>query len=94
MQYRIELSKTRRGAARVHLPGRTFELETRRLAAAEWEVSVSDPAAAQSGTVAVHADNANDAVWHVARAAVRAIAELTGQNFDNDLAQRRSSLPG
>lgn len=87
MQYRIELSKTRRGAARVHLPGRLFELETRRLAAAEWEVSVSDPAAAKSGTVAVRADTANDAVWHVARAAVRAIAELTGQNFDNGAAR-------
>lgn len=93
MQYRIEMSTTRRGAARVHLPGRIFELATRRLAAAEWEVSVSDPAAALSGTVAIHADNANDAVWHVARAAVRAIAELTGQPFDNGAAQRRSLSP-
>jgi hypothetical protein len=82
MQYRIELSAARRGAARIHLPGRTFELETRRLAAAEWEVSVSDPAAAKSGTLAVRAASANDAVWHVARAAVRAIAELTGQPFE------------
>lgn len=89
MQYRIELSKTRRGAARVHLPGRTFELETRRLAATEWEVSVSDPAAAKSGTVAIRAMSANDAVWHVARAAVRAIAELTGQPFDNGTAAGR-----
>jgi hypothetical protein len=69
MQYRIELSTTRRGAARVYLPGRTFELETRRLSEAEWEVSVSDPAAAKSGTVVVRAASANDAVWHVARSA-------------------------
>ncbi|MGH7055462.1 MAG: hypothetical protein ACREFK_16640 [Stellaceae bacterium] len=89
MQYRIELSKTRRGVARIHLPGRIFELETRRLAATEWEVSVSDPAAAKSGTIAVRAMSANDAVWHVARAAVRAVAELTGQGFDNGAAERR-----
>lgn len=83
MQYRIELSTTRRGAARVHLPGRTIELETRRLAEAEWEVSVADPSAARAGAIAVQAASANDAVWRVARAAVRAVAELSGQPFDN-----------
>lgn len=82
MQYRIEISTARRGAARIHLPGRTIELETRRLAEAEWEVSVADPSATQSGAVAVRAVSANDAVWRVARAAVRAVAELTGQPFD------------
>ncbi|HZU88074.1 MAG TPA: hypothetical protein VE993_02340 [Stellaceae bacterium] len=89
MQYRIELSTTRRGAARIYLPGRTFELETRRLSEAEWEVWVSDPAAARSGTVAVRAASANDAVWHVARAAVRAIAELTGRPLEDGAAESR-----
>ncbi|HJU19062.1 MAG TPA: hypothetical protein VJ770_21615 [Stellaceae bacterium] len=83
MQYRIELSPTRRGAARIHLPGRILELHTRRLAESEWEVSVSDPAAAKSGTIAVRAPTAHDAVWRVARAAVRAIAELTGRPLEN-----------
>ena len=87
MQYRIELSTTRRGAARIHLPGRIFELETRRLSAAEWEVSVSDPIVAKSGTIAVHAASASDAVWRVARAAVRAIAELTGEPLENGAAE-------
>jgi hypothetical protein len=86
MQYRIEMSMTRRGAARIHLPGRTIELETRRLSAAEWEVSVSDPAAAKSGTVVVGAASAENAVWHVAHTAVRAIAELTGQPLENGVA--------
>jgi hypothetical protein len=89
MRYRIELSTTRRGAARLYLPGRTFELETRRLAESEWEVWVSDPAAAKSGTVIVRAASASDAIWHVARAAVRAIAELTGRPYENGKAESR-----
>jgi hypothetical protein len=89
MQYRIELSTTRRGAARVYLPGRTFEMETRRLSETEWEVSIADPAAVKSGTVAVRAASANDAVWHVARAVVQAVAELTGQPLADGAAESR-----
>lgn len=82
MRYRIELSTTRRGAARLHLPGRVFALEATRLAESEWEVSLSDPTTGKSGAIAVRGKNANDAVWRVARAAVRAIAELTGASLE------------
>jgi hypothetical protein len=35
--------------------------------------------------VALHADSANDAVWRVARAAVRAVSELTDSPLDDEL---------
>ena len=78
MQYRIDLSTTRRGAARVHLPGRTLDLEAVRASGTEWDVSISDARGMKSGLVTVSTATANDAVWHVARAAVRAYAALTG----------------
>lgn len=89
MQYRIEMSTTRRGAARVHLPGRVLELDTQRLAEAEWEVLLSDPTAGKSGALTVRAATASDAAWTVARAAVRAVAELTGQTIENGPAEPR-----
>ena len=89
MQYRIELSTGREGVARVHLPGRSLELEARGNAEAGWEVVVVDPQNPPRGdnanTVALSADNANDAVWRVARAAVRAVSELTDSPLDSGL---------
>ena len=88
MQYRIEISTSREGVARIHLPGRSLELE----AHAEdggWQVAVLDPQRpAQpdaANTVALAAASANDAVWRVARAAVRAVSELTNSPIDNEL---------
>jgi len=88
MQYRIEISTGREGLARVHLPGRSLELEAR-ADDAGWQVAVVDPRHPPredaANTVAVHAAGANDAVWLVARAAVRAVSELTGNPIDQEL---------
>jgi hypothetical protein len=83
MQYRIELSMSRR-AARVDLPGRTLELEAARAGSAAWDVSVSPAAGPGAGIVTVNAASAADAVWRVARAAVRAFAELTGERLEEE----------
>ena len=89
MQYRIEISTSREGVARIHLPGRSLELEARGDAAAGWQVAVSDPRnpppSRAAGTVALYASSANDAVWRVARAAVRAVSELTNTPLDDEL---------
>ena len=82
MQYRIELSTTRRGAARVHLPGRTLDLEAVRASGTDWDVSITDALGTKPGLVTVSTATANDAVWHVARAAVRAWATLTGRPLE------------
>lgn len=86
MQYRIEISTSREGVARIHLPGRSLELEAR----AEdgvWQVAVVDPQSPGNtdNTVALAATSANDAVWRVARAAVRAVSELTNCPLDDEL---------
>ncbi len=87
MQYRIEISTSREGVARIHLPGRSLELEAR----AEdggWQVAVIDPlhpAPDAPNTVALLAASANDAVWRVARAAVRAVSELTNSPLEHEL---------
>ena len=86
MQYRIEISTSREGVARIHLPGRSLELEAR----AEdggWQVAVVDPKVPGNAdnTVALAAASANDAVWRVARAAVRAVSELTNSPLDDEL---------
>jgi hypothetical protein len=88
MQYRIEISTSREGLARIHLPGRSLELEAR----AEdggWRVAIVDPlqpaASDTANTVALNAASANDAVWRVARAAVRAVSELTDSPLDHEL---------
>ena len=88
MQYRIEISTSREGVARIHLPGRSLELE----ACADdggWQVAVVDPQHPPEqdvdNTVALAAASANDAVWRVARAAVRAVSELTNSPLEQEL---------
>src|SRR5882757_1123350 len=51
MHYRIELSRTRRGFARVQLPGRELTVEAKGRAGPDWEVLLTDLAGAQPGTV-------------------------------------------
>lgn len=88
MQYRIEISTSREGVARIHLPGRSLELEAH-ADNGGWEVAVVDPqhpVTPETGnTVALHAASANDAVWRVARAAVRAVSELTNSPLEQEL---------
>ena len=88
MQYRIEISTSREGVARIHLPGRSLELEAR-ADAAGWQVAVVDPQRPPrqdaANVVALHAASANDAVWRVARAAVRAVSELTNSPIEDEL---------
>jgi hypothetical protein len=88
MQYRIEISTSREGVARIHLPGRSLELEAR-ADDGGWQVAVVDPQRPAppdaANTVALHAASANDAVWRVARAAVRAVSELTDSPLDDEL---------
>ena len=86
MQYRIEISSNREGVARIHLPGRSLELEAR-ADNGGWEVAVVDPRQPlrPDNTVALHAASANDAVWRVARAAVRAVSELTNSPLEQEL---------
>jgi hypothetical protein len=89
MQYRIEISTSREGVARIHLPGRSLELEAHGDAASGWEVAILDPRNPPpdnvGNTVALAASNANDAVWRVARAAVRAVSELTNSPIEDEL---------
>jgi len=89
MQYRIEISTSREGVARIHLPGRSLELAAHGDADRGWQVAVVDPRHpprhAAANTVALRADSANDAVWRVARAAVRAVSELTDTPLDDEL---------
>jgi hypothetical protein len=89
MQYRIEISTSREGVARIHLPGRSLELEAHSDAGAGWLVAVVDPRlpAEQDAAniVELQAASANDAVWRVARAAVRAVSELTNSPLDDEL---------
>src|ERR1700722_3425180 len=88
MQYRIEISTSREGVARIHLPGRRLELEAR-ADDGGWQVAVVDPQRpalrAAANTIALHAVSANDAVWRVARAAVRAVSELTNSPIEDEL---------
>jgi len=89
MQYRIEISTSREGVARIHLPGRSLELEAR-ADDGGWQVAVIDPQNpppqdAAANTVALYAASANDAIWRVARAAVRAVSELTNSPLDDEL---------
>jgi hypothetical protein len=89
MQYRIEISTSREGVARLHLPGRSLELEAHGAAESGWRVAVVDPRyppqSADAATVALNAASANDAVWRVARAAVRAVSELIGSPIEGEL---------
>ena len=85
MQYRIEMPQSRKGYARINFPGRIFALEASQHVGAVWLVGVQDLAGAQEGSVAVRAENAGDAVWRVARAAVRAVAEITRNPIDGEI---------
>jgi len=43
MQYRIEISTSRDGVAKVHLPGRSLELQAYGDPTSGWQVAVVDP---------------------------------------------------
>jgi len=89
MQYRIEISTSREGVAKIHLPGRSLELQAHGDPAAGWQVVVVDPQHPprdeMEGAVIIDAASANDAVWRVARAAVRAVSELTDNPLEEEL---------
>jgi len=85
MRYRIELSNNRSGFARINVPGRVIEVVAAEHVGPVWQVRLTDSEALASGSVAVRADNPNDAVWRVARAAVRAVSELTGSPIEGEL---------
>src|SRR3954447_14916408 len=82
MRYRIDMSRSRKGFARIDFPGRILALEANRHVGPVWLVGISDLAGEAprrtGGSVAVCAGSAGEAVWRVARAAVRAMAEITG----------------
>jgi hypothetical protein len=82
MRYRIEISQSRRGFARVNFPGRIIALEANQHVGPVWLVGVLDVTGNAEGSVTVRADNAGDAVWRVARATVRAVSELTDGRLD------------
>ncbi len=89
MQYRIEISTSREGIAKIHLPGRSLELQAQGDPTGGWRVAVVDPQqpsqADAANTVGIDAASANDAVWRVARAAVRAVSELTHSPLEDEL---------
>ncbi len=91
MRYRIEVSKTRKGAALVSFPGRVVSLEANEHDGPIWQVSVTDLFGSAHGTVAVRAEHASDAVWRVAQAAVRAVAELTDSPIEGDIKPSRDN---
>ena len=94
MQYRIELSQSRSGQARISFPGRVIGLEANQHVGPVWLVGVSDLGGVpEAGSVTVRADNAGDAVWRVARAAVRAMAELTDTSLDGDIKAASADYP-
>jgi hypothetical protein len=83
MHYRIEISQTRRGVARLEFPGRVVELEATRRVGPVWLVGVLDATGEGAGSVTVRAANAGDAVWRVAQATIRAVAQLTDSPLDD-----------
>jgi hypothetical protein len=85
MQYRIEISQARQGYARINLPGRIIALEATQHVGPVWLVGVQDLTAEAEGSVTVRADNASDAVWRVAQAAVRAVSELTDSPIEGEI---------
>jgi len=85
MQYRIEMSPARNGFARINFPGRIIALEATQHVGAVWLVGVTDLTGNQEGSVTVRADNAGDAVWRVARATVRAVAQLTNDTIEGEI---------
>jgi hypothetical protein len=97
MRYRIEMSQSRRGYARVNLPGRVFALEASRHVGRIWLVGVCDLAddagSVSAGSVTVRAGSPGEAVWRVARAAVRAVAEIIGSPVEGALENDSESQP-
>ncbi|MGD9618171.1 MAG: hypothetical protein AB7O13_25420 [Alphaproteobacteria bacterium] len=90
MRYRIEMSSSRKGYARINLPGRILALKANRHAGPVWLVGISELAddaerSVAEGSVAVHAGSAGEAVWRVARAAVRAVAEITDSPVEGSI---------
>lgn len=85
MQYRVEVSPTRKGIARINLPGRVITLEATQHVGPVWLVGVSELSGNREGSVTVRADNAGDAVWRVAQATVRAVAELTNDTIEGEI---------
>lgn len=85
MQYRIEVSQSRPGYARINLPGRIIALEATQHVGPVWLVGVLDVTANSEGSVTVRADSAGDAVWRVAQATVRAMSQLTGSPIDGEI---------
>jgi hypothetical protein len=83
MHYRIEISQTRKGSARLEFPGRVVELEATRRVGPVWLVGVLDATGEGAGLVTVRAANAGDAVWRVAQATIRAVAQLTDSPIDD-----------
>jgi hypothetical protein len=92
MRYRIEQSRARQGFARVHLPGRIIAVEAGEHDGPIWQVSLIDLDKEGGGSVTVRADSANDAVWRVARAAVRAVSQLTGSPIEGELSAEPDSF--
>ena len=95
MRYRIDMSRSRKGYARLDFPGRILALEANRHVGPVWLVGISDLAgeaeksvgdgSGAAGSVVVRAGSAGEAVWRVARAAVRAVAEITGTPPENTI---------
>ena len=85
MQYRLEISQSRNGFARVNFPGRIIALEASQHVGPVWLVGVLDVTGNREGSVTVRADGPSDAVWRVARATVRAISELTSSPIEDAL---------
>jgi hypothetical protein len=81
MQFRIEMSATPEPSARVQLPGRSLELSAQRLRNREWQVRLAG-GEGEAGVVGLQAADASEAVWRVARALVRAVAELRGESVE------------
>jgi hypothetical protein len=87
MQYRIDMSGSRHGYARVNLPGRVLAIAANRQAGPAWlvgicELDAGDAPRSTAGSVMVRAGSAGEAVWRVARAAVRAVAEITDSRYE------------
>jgi hypothetical protein len=93
MRYRIEVSQTRKGFGRVNFPGRVIAIEATQHVGPVWQVAVIDlagdgtgnGASEREGSVTVRADSPSDAVWRIAQAAVRAVAELTNSTLDGEI---------
>jgi hypothetical protein len=94
MQYRIEVSQSRKGFARVNFPGRIIALEATRHVGPVWLVGVLDVTGESEGSVTVRADGAGDAVWRVAQAAVRAVSELTDSPIDGEIQSTQAENVG